>query len=135
MSTIKLYLQWSERPNNNIQREAIIHKALDILEEAIASVKEVSNKLSPHLLTYYGLSSAIKSFVDKLNETSTVDIHFESNFDDRLKMEIEAALYRAVIECINNSLKHARAKNIHIRIFNSETQLVLQYSDDGIGFA
>jgi len=130
-----LYLQWSERPNNNIQREAIIHKALDILEEAIASVKEVSNKLSPHLLTYYGLSSAIKSFVDKLNETSTVDIHFESNFDDRLKMEIEAALYRAVIECINNSLKHARAKNIHIRIFNSETQLVLQYSDDGIGFA
>ncbi len=134
LSTIKLYLQWSERPNNNVQREEIIHKAQDILEEAIATVKEVSNKLSPHLLTYYGLSSAIKSFVDKLNETSTININFESNFDKRLKMEIEAALYRAVIECINNSLKHARAKNIKIKITNTKTQLVLQYNDDGIGF-
>ena len=134
LSTIKLYLQWSERPNNNIPREEIIRKAQDILEEAIATVKEVSNKLSPHLLTYYGLSSAIKSFVDKLNETSSIKIHFESNSDIRLKMEIEAALYRAVIECINNTLKHATAQNIDIKITNSDAQFLIQYSDDGIGF-
>lgn len=134
LSTIKLYLQWSERPNNNIPREEIIRKAQDILEEAIDTVKEVSNKLSPHLLTYYGLSSAIKSFVDKLNETSSIKIHFESNSDIRLKMEIEAALYRAVIECINNTLKHATAQNIDIKIINSDAQFLIQYSDDGIGF-
>jgi PAS domain S-box-containing protein len=134
LSTIKLYLQWSERPNNNVPREEIIHKAQDILEEAIATVKEVSNKLSPHLLTYYGLSAAIKSFTDKLNETSSIIINFESNFDKRLKIEIEAALYRAIIECINNTLKYANAKNINIKIINSDEQFVIQYSDDGIGF-
>ena len=134
LSTIKLYMQWSERPNNKVPREEITHKAQEILEEAIATVKEVSNKLSPHLLTYYGLSAAIKSFTDKLNETSSININFESNSDKRLKMEIEAALYRAVIECINNTLKHANAKNINIKIINSDVQFVIQYSDDGIGF-
>jgi PAS domain S-box-containing protein len=134
LSTIKLYLQWSERPNNNVPREEIIHKAQEILEEAIATVKEVSNKLSPHLLTYYGLSAAIKSFTDKLNETSSININFESNSDKRLNIEIEAALYRAIIECINNTLKYANAKNINIKIINSDIQLVIQYSDDGIGF-
>ena len=104
------------------------------MEEAIATVKEVSNKLSPHLLTYYGLSAAIKSFTDKLNETSSIIINFESNFDKRLKIEIEAALYRAIIECINNTLKYANAKNINIKIINSDEQFVIQYSDDGIGF-
>jgi PAS domain S-box-containing protein len=134
LSTIKLYLQWSERPNNNVPREEIIHKAQEILEEAIATVKEVSNKLSPHLLTYYGLSAAIKSFTDKLNETSSININFESNSDKRLNIEIEAALYRAIIECINNTLKYANAKNIKIKIINSDVQFVIQYSDDGIGF-
>jgi len=134
LSTIKLYLQWSERPNNKVPREEITHKAQEILEEAIATVKEVSNKLSPHLLTYYGLSAAIKSFTDKLNETSSINIIFESNSDKRLKIEIEATLYRAVIECINNTLKHANAKNINIKITDSDVQFVIQYSDDGIGF-
>ena len=134
LSTIKLYLQWSERPNNNVPREEITHKAQEILEEAIATVKEVSNKLSPHLLMYYGLSSAIKNFVDKLNETSSININFESNSDKRLKMEMEAVLYRAVIECINNTIKHANAKNINIKIINSDVQFIIQYSDDGIGF-
>jgi PAS domain S-box-containing protein len=134
LSAIKLYLQWSERPNNSVRREEIINKAQSILEEAIATVKEVSNKLSPHLLTYYGLSSAIKNFVDKLNETSTISINFESNTDRRFKMEVEAALYRALIECINNTLKYAKAKNINIKIVDSETQLLVLYSDDGVGF-
>ena len=64
LSTIKLYLQWSERPNINKSREEIIGKAGEILEEALTTVKEISSKLSPHLLTNYGLSSAIKSFVE-----------------------------------------------------------------------
>jgi PAS domain S-box len=54
LSTIKLYLQWSNRPKTNKSRKEIIGKAEEILEEALITVKEISNKLSPHLLTNYG---------------------------------------------------------------------------------
>ena len=134
LSTIKLYLQWSERPNNNKAREEIIGKAGEILEEALATVKEISNKLSPHLLTNYGLNSAIKSFVEKLNATASYNIVFESNTVRRIQVETEAALYRAVIECINNTLKYAQANNIYIRLDDTGSQIQLHYRDDGTGF-
>lgn len=134
LSAIKLYLQWSERPKSDEARIEIIHKAEDILEEALATVKEISNKLSPHLLNYYGLTAAIQSFVDKVDETSDLKISFQSNVNIRLGNEIEAAFYRATIECINNSLKYAKAQNINIRLDYSDDLLQLQYTDDGIGF-
>ncbi|HAH22288.1 MAG TPA: hypothetical protein DCL77_00710 [Prolixibacteraceae bacterium] len=134
LSTIKLYLQWSERPKSNKSREEIIHKAEDILEEALTTVREISNKLSPHLLNYYGLTSAIQSFVDKLEETSVLRIDFESNVSRRLGNEIEAALYRAAIECINNTIKHAGASAISILLNDTENQLHLHYRDNGTGF-
>jgi PAS domain S-box-containing protein len=134
LSTIKLYLQWSERPNSNKSREEIIGKAGEILEEALATVKEVSNKLSPHLLINYGLNSAIKSFVEKLNATANYKIIFESNTARRIGAETEAALYRATIECINNTLKYAHANNIFIKLEDTGSQIMLNYRDDGKGF-
>ena len=134
LSTIKLYLQWSERPNSNKSRDEIIAKAGEILEEALTTVKEISTKLSPHLLTNYGLSSAIKSFVEKLNETDKYNIIFESNTSRRIDGDIETALYRAIIECINNTLKYAHASIIHIQIKDTGSQIQLQYKDNGSGF-
>jgi len=134
LSTIKLYLQWSQRPKSNKSRAEIILKAENILEEALITVKEISNKLSPHLLTHYGLTSAIQNFVDKFKETSTIKIDFQSNVTGRLDIEIEAALYRAVIECINNTIKHAEASNISIILNELDNQINLKYSDDGKGF-
>lgn len=134
LSTIKLYLQWSQRPNSNKSHEEIMVKAEDILEDALTTVKEISNRLSPHLLLYYGLTSAIQSFIEKLGESSPIKITFQSNAVKRLGIEIEATLYRAVIECINNTIKHASARNIYIFLQDFGGRLQLLYQDDGIGF-
>ena len=134
LSTIKLYLQWSERPNIKKSRTEIIGKAAEILEEALTTVKEISTKLSPHLLTNYGLSSAIKSFIEKLNATASYNIEFTSNTNRRFDEAVEVSLYRAIIECINNTFKYAHAKNISIKLNDTGSQIQLQYKDDGSGF-
>ncbi|MFM2290581.1 MAG: hypothetical protein RIS29_394, partial [Bacteroidota bacterium] len=134
LSTIKIYLQWSMRPNSNKSHKEIIEKAEEVLEEALITVKEISNRLSPHLLINYGLTSAIQSFVNKLEETNTVKIKLESNLNRRIFAEIEVALYRAVIECVNNTMKHAKAKHISIVLSDNKNQIQLRYQDDGEGF-
>lgn len=134
LSAIKLYLQWSERAKSDKSREEIIRKAEEILEETLVTVKEISSKLSPHLLTNHGLVSAIQSFIGKLEETSAIHISFETNLNGRFDGDIEAAIYRVVIECINNTIKYAGAKNISINLDLSDSRLRLQYRDDGIGF-
>jgi len=134
LSTIKLYLQWTKRLESFKKRNEIILKAEEIVEEALTTVKEISNKLSPHLLTNYGLSSAIQSFANKLEETNAIRISFRSNANRRIVMEVEVALYRAIIECINNTIKYAKAKNIYIVLNDTGSQIQIQYKDDGIGF-
>ncbi|MDR3653001.1 MAG: PAS domain S-box protein [Paludibacter sp.] len=134
LSTIKLYLQWSVRPKTNKSRKEIILKAEEILEEALTTVKEISNKLSPLLLQNYGLTSAVQSFVNKLGDTNAIKIEFYSNITRRIEMEIEVALYRAIIECVNNTIKYAKAKQIHIQMIDTGNHIQLQYRDDGKGF-
>ncbi|HNX79035.1 MAG TPA: PAS domain S-box protein [Prolixibacteraceae bacterium] len=134
LSTIKLYLQWSVRPKTNKSREEIVLNAEALLEDALNTVKEISNKLSPHILTYYGLTPAVESFIKKLDETSTTKIVFLSKVNRRIDLKIESTIYRALIECINNSLKHSQAGNIFIMIDDTGSQFHVQYKDDGIGY-
>ena len=42
-------------------------------------------------------------------------------------------LYRIAQEAVNNSLKHAQASRIDIRLFTRGPQVVLMITDDGIG--
>lgn len=134
LSTIKLYLQWTIRLKSIKKRNEIILKAEAIVEDALATVKEISNKLSPHLLAHYGLTSALQSFANKIEETSAINITLESNVTRRIDMEIEAAIYRAMIECINNTIKYANANNIYILVNDIGNQILINFRDDGIGF-
>jgi PAS domain S-box-containing protein len=134
LSTIKLYLQWTLRLKSIKKRNEIIYKAETIVEDALSTVKEISNKLSPHLLAHYGLSSALQSFVNKIEETSAINIVFESNLTRRIDMEIEAAIYRAMIECINNTIKYANAENIYISVNDIGSQIQINFKDNGKGF-
>jgi PAS domain S-box-containing protein len=134
LSTIKLYLQWSKRQNVDELREEIIQKAESILEEALVTVTEISNKLSPHLLEDYGLTSAVQSFMKKLQINNEIIVNFQSNMERRIDVEIEAALYRAIIECVTNTIKHAQANSIDIKLKDTGSQILLNYKDDGIGY-
>ena len=134
LSTIKLYLQWSLRPMMGRSRKKIIRKAEEIVEESLNAVKEISNRLSPHLLSNYGLTSAIQSFVNKIKDTNAIKIDFQTNMNARTDIKIEVGLYRVIIECVNNTIKYANAKHIYIKIVCSETKIQVQYMDDGRGF-
>ncbi len=133
LSTIKLYLQWSEMSKSNESQKEAIVKAEEILEEALMAVKEISNKLSPHLLKSFGLISAIQHFADKLEETSDIRISIQSNISRRYTKEIELVIYRVIIESIHNTIKHAKANKITLIMNDTGKKVEIQYMDDGIG--
>jgi signal transduction histidine kinase len=106
-----------------------------VINEAITSIKEISNNLSPHVLSNFGLVSALKNFAHKINQTKAVRIDLTSNMEnERFDHNVEIILYRASCELINNTIKHAAAENIQINISKHLRTLTIQYHDDGIGF-
>jgi signal transduction histidine kinase len=135
LSTVKMAVSSLVQIEQNAQsREIIINTDL-VITEAIRSLKEISNNLSPHVLDNFGLSSAIKSFSGKVNLAQGVHISFNSNmFEDRLDYNTEVVVYRVVCELINNTIKHAHANNIEIELTRHNRIVTLVYTDDGKGF-
>ena len=48
--------------------------------------------------------------------------------------ELETACFRVAQEAINNVLRHARARNLWLRLFTVDGRLALSVRDDGGGF-
>ncbi len=113
----------------------IVNKVDKAVNEAIIGVKEISNKLSPHLLESYGLEKAIKSFKDNIVGADLIKITFSSNIKNkRFDYNIEVILYRVVCELLTNTLKYASATAVDISLFEDSGRLELIYVDNGIGF-
>ena len=135
LSSIKMLASALLQSKQEAKNKKIIETINVVAGEAISSIKEVSNHLSPHILDNFGLLSALKSFTEKVNVSKSIKIKIGSNIgDQRLDYNIEVVLYRVVCELVNNTLKHASAKNIKINLFIEKQELKLHYSDDGKGF-
>ena len=114
---------------------AILTNAEKLVDESIITIKDISNKLSPDVLINFGLSKAIKSFINKLNIIGNPLISINSNIEDnRFPYNIEVVLYRVISELISNTLQHANAHNIYIDLLTDKKTISLLYIDDGIGF-
>ncbi|NJO69064.1 MAG: hypothetical protein HC830_07065 [Bacteroidetes bacterium] len=111
-----------------------MNEALSTVEDAIVSVKEISNRLSPGILTRFGLETAILSYIKKLGSFGNINIDTDIKLPGRIKPEIETMLYRVAVEAINNALKYANPNKIHIGIKMDETELLAVFGDDGCGF-
>lgn len=131
LSTLKIFLEAHFSNPSDIE---IKERIENVLTESIKSVKEISNNLSPQALDTFGLTKALKSFIEKVKYSKKIEIIFESNLDERLKHEAEISLYRYITELINNTLKHAQSSLININIERSQEKLNINYQDNGKGF-
>ncbi len=134
LSTIKMSISSLSHLKENEQTMNIVHNTELVIDEAVKSLKEISNNLSPHVLDNFGLMRAIQSFVNKINALKLIDIKLNSNFGKlRFSKDKETVLYRVVCELVNNTIKHANATEINIELDHSDNLLSVTYQDDGIG--
>lgn len=135
LSSVKMAISAILRNRNNNADQEILHNAEKLVDESIVSLKEISNKLSPHILNNFGLSKAIDSFISKTNTGDSPRIEFSYNIENkRFSYNTEVILYRVICELITNSLKYARCRNIYISLQWRLDSIFLEYFDDGIGF-
>ncbi|MCL2042352.1 MAG: histidine kinase [Bacteroidales bacterium] len=114
---------------------AMIKNIESILNEALKSAKEISNNLTPHVLTNFGLEKAIHNFINKIDRNYLLQISFTSNIQNlRFNPNLEISLYRIVCELINNTIKHASASRAMLDIRMSHHEIRMVYTDDGSGF-
>lgn len=116
--------------------DVAVRKNLELaINEAIITVREVSNNMSPHILTNLGLRRAIINFIGKIPLPKEVSVSYNITIADKRYPETnEIVLYRVFCELVNNTLKHSGATAINFRIDEDGNQLKLTYKDNGSGF-
>lgn len=135
LSTVKMSLSALGQRITDPSGNMILNNTNHLVNESIATIKDISNNLSPHVLSNFGLSSAIGAFTTKINQTKAVIIDFKSNMENiRLENEKEVVMYRAICELINNSIQHSGASRIEIELNKHEKIVTLQFIDNGRGF-
>lgn len=134
LSSAKFYLKTIQDDINDKNHLEAIENANRYIDNAIQQVKEISNQISPHILVNFGLSAALKFLCNRIQRSVKSQIFLKSNLLDRIDNEMEVSIFRIVEELLKNTVKHAKAQNIHIFLNHKNNNVSLYYKDDGIGF-
>lgn len=138
LSSARMSLGELARNCRSEQDAELITNTTYVIDEAIRSIREISNKLSPHTLSAFGLSRAVSNFVNKtisVNPNRKVEIRFDTNLKtERFDPNVEVILYRVIGELINNSMKHSGATLITLGMTYADDIIAIDYTDNGKGF-
>lgn len=133
LSAAKLNISVLEDTNSEEDRLAV-DNAENLIDQAIADLRNISHNLMPSALIRLGLIPAIHDMADKINSGRKVVVKITSEgFESRLPGNLEIAIYRVIQESVNNILKHAGAGNIFINLRYGVESLDLSIEDDGKG--
>ncbi|MBR4148529.1 MAG: sensor histidine kinase, partial [Rikenellaceae bacterium] len=106
----------AKRAEKEEDRELIASTSI-VIDEAIRSLREISNNLSPQVLNDFGLVRGISNFINKSPQLSAIEVQFDTNLrKERFDRDTEVVLYRVTCELINNSLKHSGCTRIEINL-------------------
>lgn len=118
----------------------IIQKMNTLSEFTESSISELKNTiwvLSSKDLNMLELKMKILNFINHASEAKE-EIHFHFNFEVKQNIQLNSKqavnLFRIFQEIVNNTLKHAHAKDLFVDITQIENNLELKISDNGIGF-
>jgi two-component system NarL family sensor kinase len=110
-----------------------IDKTQSIIAEASIKIRDLSHTLVSSVLLKFGLKFALKDMASKYSN-SFLEIDLDAYDLRRYDPNFEIKIYNIIQELVNNILKHSKAENTFMRLYEKEGKLCFQISDDGVGF-
>ncbi len=104
-------------------------------EQTIENLRRMTRALRPIYLEDLGLATALEMLARENSQNIGLKIDFQRlGEEQRLPRDVELALYRIAQEALNNVIRHSKAKHADLCITFTGKAILLEISDDGIGF-
>lgn len=137
MTGLKMDLFWMSKRLSEQSRAAVQQKlqsALELVDETVRKVRNISTELRPSVLDDLGLAAAIEwqaREFEKRTEIRCRIISLEENVT--LSPEKSTAVFRIFQEILTNVARHSQAGLVEVRMEEQGGSLLLEVSDDGKG--
>ncbi len=135
ISALKFYFDSIQKQKDEKLRLQLLKKTEALIDNVSDEIRNICFQLMPRSVEKFGLGQSIKQLADLIHFSTGIkfDIKLEEQ-NDKLNPNVAMSVYRIIQEFVNNSIKHAKCKNIGINLSMKPKILVLEMTDDGIGF-
>jgi len=103
-------------------------------QESLREMRLLIFELRLPLLKNEGLAAALQTRLEAVEARVELETAFEAQLDGGLAPEVEEGLYRIALEALNNTIRHAHAQKVSVRLHQNEQSVALEVRDDGVGF-
>ena len=131
---LKLVLETSLHPPDEAG-QAALDEALSLINDLMERVRQLSINLRPQMLDDLGLLTALDWLFKRYSKQTGIHVQFKHTaLHERLPARLETAIFRIVQEALTNAARHARVKELSVRLWTNAEQAGLQVRDAGAGF-
>jgi len=131
----RLEASWRQFDNAPAASKEQLERALDQADRSLTEARQTITFLRMPMIENSNLAEILSIAGKQLTEGTPVAFEFTSKGEPRqLSYDEQWNLYALVREAMNNAIKHAQAKCIHLEMACSDDSIQLIVKDDGIGF-
>ncbi|MCU7548906.1 PAS domain-containing protein [Chitinophagaceae bacterium LB-8] len=134
LTTTKLYLELAS--SNPEMKDQLIEKSIKNVIYVINEIRQLSRSLMNPSLGDLGLIDALRDLAENIHFTKKLHLNLDLNeeVDSNLNENQKVMLFRIAQEILNNTIKHAQATTVDMKLDQLNDQVVLMIKDDGKGF-
>ena len=112
----------------------ILDYVLSLAEAGMTEMSALIFELRPESLETEGIVASIGKQAAALEARHGIEVEADLREEPRVPLEAKETLYRIVQEALHNTIKHARAKGVRIKMARGSEDITLEISDGGAGF-
>ncbi|MEO0560723.1 MAG: sensor histidine kinase [Chloroflexota bacterium] len=116
------------------QAESAIDQALSSSREGLNETRRALHALRSTPLDDYGLALALEDLAERARQRSGANVMVEISNDVTASTNVQQVIYRVVQEALENSVRHANANQIELRVDCMGNKINAVVKDNGVGF-
>ena len=120
--------------NTSDQLDATLDYALSLSQSALSEMRALIFELRPETLEKEGLIEALNRQLQMIQVRHGLVVSHSMTCEPSIPVETKEHIYWIVREALHNIVKHARASQISVQLYHTDSDLIFEISDDGIGF-
>lgn len=115
--------------------QAKLDESKELMKKLIGDMRSLSQSLNGDNIRRKGFIAMLQTDVERISKTGYVEVNF-AHPQENILLDVDQLiiLYRMLQELFTNTLKYAKATNIELKIDQNEKELIVNFSDNGIGF-
>jgi PAS domain S-box-containing protein len=136
LTAVKMDISWIRKriPVEKGEIKKRSESAIQIIDQAIQSIRRISSELRPVILDNLGLFETLKAHIRDYENRFKIIVNYKfPETEPEIKSDQQISVFRIVQEALTNTARHSGATAVDLDIREKDNNLKILIRDNGIG--